>query len=82
MNRRSRGDRGIPLFESLIRNVLCRPDLSVKSVTFDPTGRTAVAQVTIVRHFFPKIGRAPAPQQNTEVRLERRGEGWVITNIR
>jgi serine/threonine-protein kinase len=58
-------------------------EMAVQSVTVDPSGRTAVARVTMTRRFDPKIGRAPAPQRATnDVRLERRGEGWVITSIR
>ena len=56
-------------------------DLTVKSITVDPSGRTAVAHVAMVRRFVPKIGRAPSPQQASEVRLEKRGDAWVVVNI-
>ena len=56
-------------------------DLAVKSITVDPSGRTAVAHVAMVRRFVPKIGRAPSPQQASEVRLEKRGDAWVVVNI-
>jgi TonB family protein len=57
-------------------------DLTVKGVTVDPSGRTAIAQVTIVRRFVPKIGRPSAPPPATEVRFEKRGDSWIIMNIR
>jgi TonB family protein len=58
-----------------------RVDLAVKSIAVDPSGRTAVAHVVMVRSFVPKIGRAPSPQQASEVRLEKRGDTWVVVNI-
>jgi serine/threonine-protein kinase len=57
-------------------------DLAVKAVNVDPSGKSAVVQVTLLRRFTPKIGRAPGAQPASEVRLERRGDGWMITGIR
>jgi len=56
-------------------------DLAVKSIAVDPSGRSAVAQVAMVRRFVPKIGRAPGPQQASEVRLEKRGDTWVVVSV-
>ena len=56
-------------------------DWAVKSIVVDPSGRTAVAQVAMVRRFVPKIGRAPGPQQASEVRLEKRGDTWVVVSV-
>ncbi len=60
-----------------------RLDLSVQSIAVDPSGRSAVARVDMTRNFRPKIGRSPGPQRGTSnVRLEKRGDAWVITAIR
>jgi hypothetical protein len=60
-----------------------RLDMSVQSITLDPSGRSAVARVDMTRNFRPKIGRSPGPQRGTStVRLEKRGDAWVITGIR
>jgi serine/threonine-protein kinase len=57
--------------------------LEVQSVTVEPSGRTAVAQVIMTRRFDPKIGRAPATQRATnQVQFEKRGDAWLITSIR
>jgi hypothetical protein len=60
-----------------------RLDMSVQSITVEPSGRSAVARVEMTRNFRPKIGRSPGPQRGTStVRLEKRGDGWVITGIK
>jgi hypothetical protein len=59
-----------------------RLDMSVQSITVDPSGLSAVARVEMTRNFRPKVGRSPGPQRGTRtVRLEKRGDGWVITGI-
>jgi serine/threonine-protein kinase len=60
-----------------------RLDMSVQSITVDQSGRSAVARVEMTRNFRPKIGRSPGPQRGTStVRLEKRGDAWVITGIK
>jgi TonB family protein len=57
-------------------------ELAVKAVNVDPSGKSAVVEVALLRRFTPKIGRAPGAQPASEVRLERRGDAWMITGIR
>jgi hypothetical protein len=59
-----------------------RVDLTVKAVSVDTSGRTAVVQVSMLRRFTPKIGRAQNAQPASEIRLEKRGDAWMITGIR
>jgi serine/threonine-protein kinase len=60
-----------------------RLDMSVQSITVDSSGHSAVARVEMTWNFRPKIGISPGPQRRTStVRLEKRGDAWVITGIR
>ena len=56
--------------------------VDVQDIAVDPSGRSAVVRCVISRRFTPKVGRAESRSGPATIQLERRGESWVIVNIR
>ena len=56
--------------------------MTVQQLTVDPSGRSAVARVAIVRGYRPRVGRLQSERRTSDFTLERRGDGWVIVRIR
>jgi TonB family protein len=51
-------------------------------ITLDADNRAATVSATIVRRFRPRIGTAQQSRVNNTLRLERRGDAWMIVSVR
>jgi TonB family protein len=57
-------------------------DILDPQITVDADNRTATATGVIVRRFRPRIGTQQTSRVTNTLRLERRGDAWIIVSVR
>jgi hypothetical protein len=57
-------------------------DIVDPQITIDPDNRTATVISAITRRFRPRVGNAQTSRVTNTLRLERRGDTWVIVSVR
>jgi TonB family protein len=57
--------------------------IDVQDISVEPTGRRATVRASIERTFNPKSrGRSQTVTTASELALEKRGDGWMVTGLR